>query len=138
MLLIIVSVLPAFCVSYDIACIDSDYTLAHSVNDVLIVCYHDHRCAASVDHIDKTHDLHRRIGVEVTCRLVSDKYIGLVHYGSCDSDSLLLAAGKLSGELVLLVLYAHEGQDLGDLSPDSPCRGMYYLRSPGIPFRSFF
>ena len=74
--------------------------------------------AQIVDLLQQGHDLEGPGGVQVTGGLVGDDGGRVVHQGPGDGQSLLLAAGHLAGETVLLVLQADQLQHIGDPLPD--------------------
>ena len=90
-LLLFVAVASLF-ITDDAAVLDSYNSLVHLVYDVLGVCDHQDCGSSYVDLLEELHDLHSSDRVEVTCRLVADENSRLVHEGSCDTDSLLLAS----------------------------------------------
>ena len=78
----------------------------------------------------KLHDAVRGLVVEITGRLISDDYTGLIQQRSCNGDSLLLSAGKLVWHLMRLGCHADIVEDLGDSLGDGipifPSGGLEY------------
>src|SRR3712207_1165859 len=92
--------------------------LAHHVHHLLVVGSDHYRCADAVDAVQKLHDAHARVRVEVAGRLVGDEDRRLRDEGPCDRDALLLPAGELVGELLHLPAQPHKVEYLGDLRAD--------------------
>ena len=67
-----------------------------------------------VDAPDLRPHLEAQLGVEIRERLVHEHERRLDDDGAGDGDALLLAAGKLAGQLVLLAVQAHERHRLVD------------------------
>ena len=80
-------------------------------------CHHN-RGTGEVDGIEHTHNAHRGGGVKIAGRLVRKDYLGLVHIGARNGDTLHLAAGKLGGTLVGLGFKAHVAKRAVNLRPD--------------------
>lgn len=56
---------------------------------------YDHSCPLPVDLLEYAHDFIRKLGVEVACWLIGQKYLGIIHHSPSNSDSLLLAVREL-------------------------------------------
>src|SRR5215217_5874791 len=78
----------------------------------------EHGGADAVDPVQKLHDAHARVRVEVAGRLVGDEYRRLRDEGAGDGDALLLPAGELVRVLLRLRAQAHEVEYLRDLRAD--------------------
>lgn len=50
--------------------VDRDDAFLHQVHDLMAVCDNDHRCSTPVDLLQESHDLHRIVGIQVSCGLV--------------------------------------------------------------------
>ena len=78
------------------------------VHDALVVGGHDHGGAGLVDAVEQPHDALARGRVEVAGRLVGEQDQRPVDEGPGDRHALLLAAGELVREAVLLAGQADE------------------------------
>lgn len=80
--------------------------LYHSAAEVLyklqLVSYHKHSGTSLVYLVKDPDDLLGGTWVKVSCRLVGDNELGVVHQRSCNSNTLLLAARKLVGKALCL------------------------------------
>ena len=66
------------------------------------------RGAEGIDLLQQHHDLERARRVKVARRLVGNDDAGVIDKGSCDGDTLLLAAGQLIGQTPALGLEPDE------------------------------
>src|SRR5690606_8891741 len=85
----------------------------HLVHDVRVVGDHDDSRARPVDTIKNAHDLDRRIGVEVTGRLIGKQNQRPVDESAGHRYPLLLTTGELVRVSMLLAAEAHQLQHLG-------------------------
>ena len=61
-----------------------------------VVRYHEQRCIElSVESLQQVHDLLGSVGIQVSCRFVSNHNLGIGDNRSSDSGSLLLPTGQL-------------------------------------------
>ena len=79
-----------------------------------VVRGHDDRRARPVDPVEQADDLETDARVEVPGGLVGEEDRRLVDDGASDRDALLLAAGELVREPLLLALEPDDPQRLGD------------------------
>src|SRR3712207_1236567 len=106
----LICVSPLHLVADHAAILEGDDPLAHHINHLLVVGRDEYGGAHAVDAVQKLHDAHRRVRVEVAGRLVRDEYRRLRDEGPGDRDALLLPAGELVRELVQLPGEANEGE----------------------------
>ena len=92
------------------------------VDDVVVVRGHDDRGAGAVDPVEQAHDVEADRAVEVSGRLVAQQDLRPVHDGPGDGDALLLTAGELVGEALLLALQPDHLQGLGHELADDVAR----------------
>src|SRR5918998_2742380 len=114
----LICISPPHLVAHHAAVFEGDDPLAHHVHHLLVVCRDEHGGADAVDAVQKLHDTHARVRVEVAGRLVGDEYRRLRDEGPCYRDALLLTAGELIRVLVHLPREAHQVEYLGDLRAD--------------------
>ncbi len=76
--------------------------------------HHQHRGAPAVDFIEKVNYLKGQRRVNVARGLVGDYHLRVVHKGPRKAHPLALAAGKLGGVVLGLVLKAHKAEHIGD------------------------
>ena len=74
---------------------------------------HEHRGAPAVDFAEQVHNLKGQGRVDVARGLVGDNHGGVVHQSTGQAHTLALAAGKLGGVMLGLVLQAHQAEDVG-------------------------
>src|SRR5689334_20252214 len=96
-----------------------DDALAHLVNDLLVVGRHHDRGARPIDPIQQFHDADRGLWVEVSGRLVGDEQQRAVDERPSDGHTLLLAAGELTGQPLLLAAETDQVEHLGHGLADS-------------------
>src|SRR5215207_2771325 len=114
----LIGVSPLYLVADHAAVLEGDDPLAHHVDHLLVVGRNEHGGADTVDPVQKLHDAHAGVRIEVSGRLVGDEYGRLRDEGPGDRDALLLPARELVRELVHLPAQAHEVEYLGDLRAD--------------------
>src|SRR5918997_1599327 len=114
----LICISPPHLVAYHAAVFEGDDPLAHHVHHLLVVGRDEHGGADAVDAVQKLHDAHARVGVEVAGRLVGDEYRRLRDKGPGDRDALLLPAGELIRILVQLPREPHQVEYLGHLRAD--------------------
>ena len=90
-----------------------DHAPLHLVDEAGLVRGHDDRRAARVDAGQQLHDVDGCRGVEVSGRLVGQQHLGAVDQRARDRDALLLTAGELVREPLLLAGEADEREHLG-------------------------
>src|ERR687890_1179775 len=101
-------------VADDPPALDLDDPSAHLVDDVGVVGDHHDCRTGPVDPVQQAHDLDRRVGVEVSRRLVRQQDQRPVDERAGDRDTLLLTAGELVRVPVLLAAETDELEHLGD------------------------
>src|SRR5215218_2353582 len=114
----LIGVSPPHLVADYASLLQGDDPLAHHVHHLLVVGRDEYGSADAVDPVQKLHDAHARVRVEIAGRLVGDEYRRLRDEGSGDGDALLLPAGELVRELLYLPGESDEVEDLGDLRAD--------------------
>src|SRR5215216_3971960 len=114
----LIGVSPPHLVADHAAVLEGDDPLAHHVHHLLVVRRDEHGGADAVDPVQKLHDAHARVRVEVAGRLVGDEYRRLRDEGPGDRDALLLPTGELVRKLVHLPTQAHQVEYLGNLYAD--------------------
>src|SRR3712207_3846153 len=114
----LIGVGPLHLVSDHAAFLEGDDPLAHYVHHLLVVSRDEYGGADAVDAVQKLHDSHRRVRVEVAGRLVRDENLRLRDEGPGYRDALLLPAGELVRELIHLPCESHEVEYLGNLCAD--------------------
>ena len=82
--------------------LNSDYSGRIFFGKLRVVCNHDNQ-TVFCDLFEEVHDLYARLCIERARRLVCKKDLGVVYKGSCNSDSLHLAAGHLVRLLMCLL-----------------------------------
>ena len=85
----------AFLISRQHAARQRDHTFSHLCYDLPAVRYHKHRRPAPVYLLQKIHDLHRIMYIQVSRRLVRQKYLRRVDQRTGNRNTLLLAAREL-------------------------------------------
>src|SRR6185503_11003344 len=73
----------------------------------LVVCDHADCRALAVQLAQQIHNRFAVRGIQITGRLVGQKYERIARYRSRDCDSLLLAAGELAWKMLASVSHAH-------------------------------
>ena len=91
-----------------------DHAALHLVDESGLVGGHHDGRAAGVDAGQQLHDVHRRGGVEVAGRLVGEEDLRAVDERAGDRDALLLTAGELVRQSLLLAVQADQGEHLRD------------------------
>ncbi|OUD93131.1 hypothetical protein CMMCAS03_05605 [Clavibacter michiganensis subsp. michiganensis] len=124
-------VLAADLVADDLPADQLDHALLHLVDDAGVVGGHDHRGAVGVDPLEHLHDPRARQRVEVARGLVGEEHGRLVDHGAGDGHALLLAAGELVREALLLALEAHHGEHVRDGLLDEAARLADHLEGEG-------
>src|SRR6202022_2268127 len=107
-------------VSDNLSALDGDHAPSHDVNDLTVVRRHQDGRPSGVDLQEQLDDLPGGRRVEVPGRLIGEKDPRIVDERPRDRDPLLLAAGKLIGELVLFALQADDAEHLFDLRLEVP------------------
>lgn len=107
-------------VSDDMTGFDGHYPLLHAVHDILRVGNHHDRSSGHVDLVEKIHDFRRRVGVQISRRLVGNQHRRIVDNRSGDGNSLLFAGRQLIRILIRFVTDADKTQDLRYLFSDLP------------------
>ena len=92
---------------------------------------HKDRGTQIVDLLKQGHDLEGAGRVQVAGGLVGDDGRGVIHQGTGNGQTLLLAAGHLSGVTVRLVLQAYQLQHIGNTVPDLPLPGTDHTHGEG-------
>ena len=105
-------------VSDDSPVLEFDDPLAHLVDHEVVVGGHQDRRARSIDPVEESHDADACAGVEVARRLVAQEDRRSIDESPSDGDPLLLAAGELMGQALLLARKPDEVQDLGNARLD--------------------
>ena len=100
-------------VAHHLAVPQLDHAPLHLVDEAGLVRRHDDRGAAGVDAGEQLHDVDGCRGVEVSGRLVGQQHLRTVHERPGDRDALLLTAGELVREPLLLAGEADEREHLG-------------------------
>ena len=118
-------------VAHHHAALQLDDPSLHLVDEAGLVRGHDHGRAALVDAGQQLHDVDRGGGVEVSGRLVGEQDLRPVHDGTRDRDALLLTAGKLVRQPLLLAVKTHERERLGHGLLDVGARRADHLQSEG-------
>ena len=80
----------------------------------------DHGCPTPVDLFQKSHDLHRIVGIQVSCRLIGKQDLRTVDQSPGDRHSLLFSAGKLVREKLIFGRKTYHLQHLRNRFPDRP------------------
>lgn len=80
----------------------------------------DHGGAAVVDFGQQLDDFIRHLRVYVAGRLVGNNQLGVVDQRPRDGDPLLLAAGQLHRQTLLLAVQADQAQHIGNAAADVP------------------
>ena len=88
----------------------------------MVVGGHDDRGAGAVDPVEQADDVEADRAVEVSGRLVAEQDLRPVHHGPGDGDALLLTAGELVGEALLLAFQADHLERLGHELADQVAR----------------
>ena len=109
-------------VAHHLAVAQLDDASLHLVDEAGLVRRHHHRRAAGVDAREQLHDVDGCRGVEVSGRLVGQQHLRAVHQRARDRDALLLAAGQLVREPLLLAGEPDEGEHLGHRLLDESAR----------------
>ena len=94
----------ALLVADDRAVLELDDPPPQVVDDVVVVGGHDDGGAGAVDPVEQPDDVEADRAVEVSGRLVAEQDLRPVHHGPGDGDALLLTAGELVGEALLLAV----------------------------------
>ena len=68
--LILIPVPAFFLITYHDTSLDGDHPFSHHIYDLAAVGHHHHRGPLTVDLLQKAHDLHGVMGVQVSRRLV--------------------------------------------------------------------
>ena len=84
-----------FLIADDLAVVHGDYSLAHGIDDVLIVGNYQNCGSSVIDLLHQSHDLFRGFRIQVSGRLICQKDVWAVYQCSGKSNSLLLTTGKL-------------------------------------------
>src|ERR687893_332115 len=113
----LICISPPHLVAHHAAVFEGDDPLAHHVHHLLVVGRDEHGGADAVDAVQKLHDAHARVRVEVAGRLVGDEYRRLRDEGPGYRDALLLSAGEHIRILIHLPREPHKVEDLGHLRP---------------------
>ena len=69
----------------------TEYLAGELLEKLQVVGGHDDRRALSADTSQELYNLSARIGVEITCRLISKDDVRSVQYGTSNDNTLLLA-----------------------------------------------
>src|SRR5919199_685735 len=109
---------PPHLVAHHAAILEGNDPLAHHVHHLPVVGRDEHGGPDAVYAVQKLHDAHARVRVEVARRLVRDEDRWLRDEGPGDRYALLLSAGELVREFVNLPAQADEIEDLGHLGAD--------------------
>ena len=89
-------------VTHDFAGMQFDHTLAHGVDDFLVMRCHDDGGASAVDGVQHFHNAQRCGRIEISSRLVGQQNLRMVHIRSRNGHTLCLTAGKLVRIVVFL------------------------------------
>ena len=100
-------------VAHHLAVDELDDAPLHLVDEAGLVRGHDDRRAARVDAREQLHDVDGCRRVEVSGRLVGEQHLRAVHERPRDRDALLLTAGQLVREPLVLAGEADEREHLG-------------------------
>ncbi len=115
-------------VADDLAVDELDHTALHLVDESRLVRGHHHGRAVRVDAREQLHDVDRGGGVQVSGRLVGQEHLRPVHERARDRYALLLTAGELVRQTLVLARETHEGEHLGDRLLDESARRSDHLQ----------
>ena len=108
-----------------------DDALVEVLDQGVLVGDHEHRGAPAVDFAEQVHNLKGQGRVDVARGLVGDNHGGVVHQGTGQAHTLALAAGKLGGVMLGLVLQAHQAEDVGYPLADGTGGGAHHPHGKG-------
>src|SRR5438477_1687436 len=118
-------------VSDNLPAFDGDHASPHDVNDLAVVGRHQNGGSSCVDLQQELDDFPGGRRVEVPGRFIGQEDLRIVHERPRDRDSLLLAARKLIGKLVLFSFEADDAEHLFDLWLEVPQRAFSDAQGEG-------
>ena len=82
--------------------VDRDDAFLHQVPDLMAVCDNDHCCTAPVDLLQKSHDLHRIVGIQISRGLIGKQDLRAIDQCPGNRHALLFSTGELMREKLIL------------------------------------